>query len=51
VTFAVTGIGGKDVKLGTLVNGGVQNAKTASVTTAVAKVTGDGLKTAVTLNP
>ncbi|WER47673.1 hypothetical protein CupriaWKF_07275 [Cupriavidus sp. WKF15] len=51
VTFAVTGISGKGVKLGTLVDGNVQKAKTASVATDVAKVTGDGLKTTVTLNP
>ncbi|KWR90404.1 hypothetical protein [Cupriavidus sp. IDO] len=51
VTFALTGISGKDVKLGALVDGNVENAKTASVRTAAAKVTGDGLKTTVTLNP
>jgi hypothetical protein len=51
VTFALTGISGKDVKLGALVDGSVENAKTASVRTDAAKVTGDGLKTTVTLNP
>ena len=51
VTFALTGISGKDVKLGALVDGNVENAKTASVRTDAAKVTGDGLKTTVTLNP
>lgn len=51
VTFALTGISGKDVKLGALVDGNVENAKTASVKTDAAKVTGDGLKTTVTLNP
>lgn len=50
VTFAVTGLGGKAVKLGTVVNGGVQNAKRQSVQTAVATVSGDGIKTTVTLN-
>ncbi len=51
VTFAASGISGKTVQLGALVNGGVVQAKTATVKTAVAKVTGDGLKTTVTLNP
>lgn len=51
VTFAITGTSGKAVKVGALVDGGVQKAKTTSVTTAAAKVTGDGLKTTVTLNP
>jgi len=51
VTFAVTGIGGKDVTLGALVSGSVEKTKTASVKTDAAKVTGDGFKATVTLNP
>lgn len=51
VTFALTGTSGRDVTLGALVDGGVEKAKTASVRTDSEKVTGDGLKTTVTLNP
>ncbi|ODV43993.1 hypothetical protein AWV79_12690 [Cupriavidus sp. UYMMa02A] len=51
VTFALTGISGRDVPMGALVDGSVEKAKTASVRTDSEKVTGDGLKTTVTLNP
>lgn len=51
VTFALTGTSGRDVTLGALVDGSVEKAKTASVRTDSEKVTGDGLKTTVTLNP
>lgn len=51
VTFALTGVSGRDVTLGALVDGSVEKAKTASVRTDSEKVTGDGLKTTVTLNP
>ncbi len=51
VTFAATGISGKDVVVGVLVDGSVEKAKTATVRTDAAKVTGEGLKTTVTLNP
>nr|WP_245176316.1 hypothetical protein [Cupriavidus sp. AcVe19-6a] len=51
VTFATNGISGKDVTVGALVDGSVEKTKTESVKTDAAKVTGDGLETAVTLNP
>nr|WP_216621435.1 hypothetical protein [Cupriavidus necator] len=52
VTFATTtGVRGRDVKVGMLVNGDVEFAKTASVKTDTEMVVGDGLKTTVTLNP
>ncbi|WP_432260480.1 hypothetical protein [Cupriavidus sp. TMH.W2] len=50
VTLAVTGMGGKAVRLGTLVSGSVQNAKAQSVQSGVATVSGAGIKTTVTLN-
>ncbi|WP_427309686.1 hypothetical protein [Cupriavidus sp. H39] len=52
VTFATTtGVRGRDVKVGMLVNGDLEFAKTASVKTDTEMVVGDGLKTTVTLNP
>lgn len=52
VTFATTtGAQGRDVKVGMLVNGDVEFAKTALVKTDAEMVVGDGLKTTVTLNP
>jgi len=52
VTFATTtGVSGRDVRLGMLVNGGVEFAKTALVKTDAEMVVGDGLMTTVTLNP
>ncbi|MEM5430285.1 hypothetical protein [Cupriavidus oxalaticus] len=52
VTFATTtGVSGRDVKVGMLVNGDVEFAKTALVKTDSEMVVGDGLKTTVTLNP
>lgn len=52
VTFATTtGVPGRDVRLGMLVNDGVAFAKTALVKTDAEMVVGDGLKTTVTLNP
>jgi hypothetical protein len=52
VTFATTtGVGGRDVKIGMLVDGDVEFAKTAQVKTDAEMVVGDGLKTTVTLNP
>ena len=52
VTFATTtGVKGRDVKIGMLVNGDVEFAKTAQVKTDAEMVVGDGLKTTVTLNP
>ncbi|WP_354683814.1 hypothetical protein [Cupriavidus necator] len=51
LSFATTGISGRDVKLGMLVDGSVQNAKTVNIKSGEAKVTGDGIRTTVTLNP
>jgi hypothetical protein len=52
VTFATTtGVKGRDVKIGMLVNGDVEFAKTAQVKTDAEMVVGDGLRTTVTLNP
>ncbi|QBY53073.1 hypothetical protein [Cupriavidus oxalaticus] len=52
VAFATTtGAQGRDVKVGMLVNGDVEFAKTALVKTDAEMVVGDGLKTTVTLNP
>ncbi|MEM5276888.1 hypothetical protein VSR17_17865 [Cupriavidus taiwanensis] len=52
VTFATTtGLPGRDVRVGMLVNNDVAFAKTALVKTDAEMVVGDGLKTTVTLNP
>lgn len=51
VTFAVTGQGGKEVSVGTLVSGTAQKAQVQSVQTGTATVSGNAIKTAVTLNP
>ncbi|SPA44152.1 hypothetical protein [Cupriavidus taiwanensis] len=52
VTFATTtGLPGRDVRVGMLVNNDVAFAKTALVNTDAEMVVGDGLKTTVTLNP
>lgn len=51
VTFAVSGQGGKAVSVGALVNGSAQKTSAQTVETASAKVSGNGIKTTVTLNP
>ncbi|MGO4326330.1 hypothetical protein AB4Z48_12135 [Cupriavidus sp. 2TAF22] len=51
VTFAVAGQGGKSVSVGALVGGSPQKTSVQSVQTGSAVVSGNGIKTSVTLNP
>ncbi|WP_420991462.1 hypothetical protein ACKI2N_024920 [Cupriavidus sp. 30B13] len=51
VTFAVAGQGGKAVSVGTLAGGSPQKTQVQSVQTSAATVSGNGIKTSVTLNP
>ncbi|WP_454726769.1 MULTISPECIES: hypothetical protein [Cupriavidus] len=51
VTFAVTGQGGKAVSVGTLTSSIAKKTGVQSVQTSTALVSGNGIKTAVTLNP
>ncbi len=51
VTFAVTGQGGKAVSVDTLVSSVPQATLTQTVQTGSARLSGNGIKTSVTLNP
>ncbi|MDF3831640.1 hypothetical protein P3W85_01510 [Cupriavidus basilensis] len=51
VTFAVAGQGGKAVSVGALVNSSAQKTLTQAVQTGSATVSGNGIKTTITLNP